>query len=113
MIFNTAPTYEQRLQAEVATINRLALTAYHQLVMQHRTMMAAFWANANGFTAQQIFDAYGTNAAAIFIKSAEMVAYIASQEDALGIPEADRYVIAMPNAYTINSDGTVTVGEPL
>ena len=113
MIFNTELTFEQRLAREISAINGMALTTYQQLVLQHRSMMICVWANPNGFTPQQIFDAYGTNGAALFMKSAEMVGYIASQEDALGIPLDERYTVAMPYQYTINGDGSVTVGEPL
>jgi hypothetical protein len=113
MIFGNTTTHQDRLAAEMRRINGLAIVTYRQLVTQHRALMEAFWANPNGFTPQEVFDKYGTNAVSIFIESSVMLTFISGREDILGIPVEQRYVVVIPFNYTINPDGTVTVGEPI
>jgi hypothetical protein len=73
-----------------------------QINMQHLTAFNNIWNNPD-FTPQQVLDSFGTDAARLFSDSSATQTFLAAV--------LDGYEPLTPTAaYTINNDGTVTVG---
>jgi len=99
-----------RTQAENVTLVKgfmvkLASGLYHQTVSQHARLFQQFWENRK-VSPQEILDEYGTDAAQLFAYSSQLQAL------AKGI-NPDYEPLVPPYAFTINRDGTVTVGEKI
>jgi hypothetical protein len=62
------------------------------------------WANPQGLEPQEIFDAFDKDAATLFDIANKTAQFILSVDPDFAVPE-------IPYLYTINQDGTVTVGE--
>ena len=73
-----------------------------QLQGQFTSMFASVWLNPE-LTAQEVFDAFGTDAAAMFMIAAQTQGFLNTLKpgSCTQIP---------PKTYTINADGTVSVG---
>ena len=94
-------------RAAAALKNRMVMSVT-QFVKQYQNAFDAIWNRTDGIEPQAILDAFGTDAAELFSKSAATRDYILAL-DANLLPEAYR---APPLPVTINSDGTVSVGSP-
>jgi hypothetical protein len=69
---------------------------------QHRGAFNQIWNNEE-FTPQEIMDAYGTNAAKLFIDSS-------ATQNFLAVVLEGYVPLVPPQPFTINQDGTVTIG---
>jgi hypothetical protein len=70
---------------------------------KHMSAFRKFWYNPNA-TPQEICDKFGTNAKEVFIASKATEDYIKILDETYKAPE-------VPYEFTINADGTVTIGE--
>lgn len=75
-----------------------------QLIINVRVSFSLIW-NSNGITPQEILDAFGKDAASLFIASAKAQKLIKELYP-------DYQFLIAPEKITLNPDGTVTVGEP-
>jgi hypothetical protein len=103
-------TTEDKTQAEKVTrikgsMVKLASGIYRQTVMLHTRLFNQLWKNPKA-SPQEILDEYGTEAAQLFSFSSQL------QAMALGINPAYEPLVS-PYEFTINSDGTVTVGDKI
>ena len=77
---------------------------YNTIIQRHNALWNMIWNNRLGFTPQQIFDQFGTEASELFVFSGQMQTMLVSINS--------EYVpLVPPYNYTINADGTVTVGD--
>jgi hypothetical protein len=72
----------------------------------HRRGMALMWEVEGSTGPQQVFDQFGGQAAELFVHGSALVQFIQGL-DPLFVPSP------IPFEFTINEDGTVTVGEPV
>lgn len=101
-----APPTTTQLQAQlkgqvVSSTNQL----FRTLQSSYDKNFSAVWANPS-LTPQQVFDAFGTDAAQLFVIAGATATM-------LNTIVPNTVVAAPPYNYTINSDGTVTVGAPI
>lgn len=87
---------------EIVNTNAVSL---NMLERAHRRNFNAIWFN-DRFSPQEIIDSFGTDVKDLFIASKATQDYIKAFN-----PEYE-YLIP-PRAFTINEDGTVTIGELL
>jgi hypothetical protein len=76
---------------------------FNYLEQEFNNLMQEFWENSAGLTPQQVFDAYGTDAAQWFALANDL----ANMMNAI-VPNTVDPTPPLP--YTINPDGTVKVG---
>lgn len=86
----------------VSRIKNLNSQLYRNTVLQHKLIFNTIWKNVD-FTPQQICDGFGTDTAALFQLSNDLQTTFKTAN-----PEYE--VLNPPNAVTINTDGTVTIG---
>jgi hypothetical protein len=97
----TAQLQKQLKMQMTGQLNQL----YSQIIKVSVSNFNAIWSNPK-LTPQQCFDAFGTNAA-------NLLQVYATMQTAMNAIVPDSLPQAAPNALTVNSDGTVTVGAPL
>jgi len=102
----TPPTTEQKQQQTVLRIQRQATHLFSQMGQTYEGIKQSVWGNQQGLTPQEVFDALGTNGAELFQLSALLV-------QAVNAAKPDTLDPAQPYEFTINEDGTVTVGDPV
>lgn len=102
-IQTTELTKEQKLEDLKEQIKRQSFMAILSLKNQQKHLFGMIW-NHGTFTPQEILDSFGTSAVELFVVSKNI-------EDLLeaALPNYERLVV--PYEYTINQDGTVTVGN--
>jgi hypothetical protein len=88
----------------VASIKSSNQALYNTILNAVASGFKSVWDNKK-FTAQEIFDGFGTDAKDLFILSASL-------QDLIKHVNPDYQPIAPPKDFTINEDGTVTVIEP-
>lgn len=99
------------LQERTSTrILNLSRAGYDQLVRLQREGIQLVWKNRDGLTPQQVCDGLGTKAAKVFAVHAALTDALVAAQTADGIPVN----VATPtHAFTVNEDGTVTIGVSL
>ena len=101
------PTTEQKQTRVNNRIKRLSVDTLNHIKAQHREMMQAVWNNPAGLTPQQVMDAFGSEAAELFQLSDQLLTMLGNvKPDDPYLAEAEA-----PYNYTINDDGTVTIGD--
>jgi len=84
------------------SIRNLSGKMYNRLKAEHSTIFRMIWNNSEGFSAQEILDDFGTDAAELFNLSSQMQIMLA-QIDSSYVP------LLPPNEFTIQEDGTVII----
>jgi len=78
-------------------------TLFAHLKAEHERLAQIVWNNPRGMTPQEVLDGFGADAAELFRLSSLLV-------QVLNEAEPGGYPYQTPNEFTINGDGTVTVG---
>jgi len=99
-------TIEQKQELVTAQIEQQAFKAHSTLVKTYQDLYDRVWENRLGLTPQQVFDGLGTQGVELFKLSHLLVTIVNSAQ-----PGTIKLI--QPYEYTINPDGTVTVGKPL
>jgi hypothetical protein len=102
------PTVENRARAIATQIDKARSFIVHQLVNTTKNTFRNVWYNPE-VTPQEIFNEFGTNASIIFRDHAAAVQCVLTI-DSTALSPAD---YTPPFEYTINQDGSVTVGTPI
>lgn len=105
---NSKPTVEQNQAGAADDIRRLAKLGWRRLLELHSDGLQLVWDNNRGLTPQQVCDGLGTDAANAFAFHRALgeflVAAAAREGVTLNLP--------MPKkGFTVNLDGTVTIGK--
>lgn len=93
-----------KLEQTESNIRKVNIALHDTIKRQHSYIFNTIWYNPDGLSAQDIFDAFGTESHELFTFS-QSIQTLLHQIDSNYIP------LSPPNDYTINADGTVTVGE--
>lgn len=99
-------TVERQVRARDA-IKQRSTQAFQMLKGTAMSLAQIVWANPEGLTPQEVLDAVGHDAAALF-----QVSSLVSQILAIATGEAPAAVMPPGWTYTINPDGTVAVTKP-
>ena len=99
-------TVAQKQELVIRQIEQRAFKTHETLVATYRDLYDRVWENRLGLTPQQVFDGLGTQGVELFKLSQLLVTTVNSATPgSIGATQ--------PYDYTINPDGTVTVGDPL
>lgn len=102
----TNPTKESNQRKVAEQILELAAHTHRQTVSQQNDGISILWNNYMGLTPQEVCDALGTDAAKIFRMHSLLTTYLVAVAEVDGISAE----VSVPtNAFTANSDGTVTI----
>jgi hypothetical protein len=103
----TPPTRIAIPPAKLVSIHKQYLNATLATILATRQkLLSDVWANPDGYTSQQVFDAYGVNAGWLVTMSGSLEAMLGQID-----PTAAAHTpFTPPLPLTINADGTVTVG---
>jgi len=99
------PTTEEKLEATEQKVKHLCKNMFEHINNNHSLIWDLVWNNKLGFTPQEVIDTFGTDAKDLFELSDGIQTLAASAC-------SDYVVKTTPNEYTVNPDGTVTIGEP-
>lgn len=99
-------TLEQKKERTKIRIARKSYETFQGLVGTYVELKQTVWENPQGLTPQQVFDALGTNGGELFSLSTLLVTTVNTV-----IPGT--LTDTHPYEFTINPDGTVTVGNPV
>jgi hypothetical protein len=104
---NPTPTTEQKQTRVRNRVKRMSTDLLTRIKSQHQEIMQAVWNNPAGLTPQQVMDAFGSEAAELFQLSDQLLTMLGN------VKPDDPYLeeAAAPYNYTINDDGTVTIGD--
>jgi hypothetical protein len=91
--------------AAANAITAMSRRTFRDCAAAHRRLFDLFWNNPRA-TPQEIAAALGTSALALFTAHAALGAAIEA-----AVPGTVTY--APPRAYTVNPDGSLTVGDPV
>lgn len=94
-------TVDQQKSQITASMN----LGFNRLNQTFTKIFQQIWVNPN-FTPQQIMDAFGSDAASLFQLSGQV-------QDLLNTIVPNVNQLTPPNAFTINQDGTVTIGAKI
>ena len=99
-------TETEKLDAIVDTIKSKAIRSLSRFQREQVQIFNMIW-NSYENTPQEILDKFGTDAVELFIASK-------NAEDYLTLVLGDRYTpLVVPYEFTINEDGSVTVGDKI
>jgi len=110
LIDNTTPgqqelSLEQKQTRAKNRIKNAAKNIYETVKNKHDQLWNVVWDNPAGLTPQEVIDAFGTDAKELFTYSQSLQTLLSEANE--------NYVVKVtPNLVTINTDGSVTVGEP-
>lgn len=99
-------TVAQKQNRVKMQIERKIWEAFAGLVGIHNDLKNGVWNNPQELTPQEVFDALGTNSGELFALSTLLVNTVNAAKPGTLVDEH-------PYNYTINPDGTVTVGDPV
>lgn len=97
-------TTEQKQERVKKQIARKSFETLQGLVGSYNDIRQMAWENRAGLTPQEVFDAIGANGAELFQLSALLV-------NTVNTAKPDTLDSSQPYEFTINPDGTVTVGD--
>ncbi len=80
--------------------------SFQRLSRDFTNMFSQVWANNDGLTPQQVMDAFGANASQLFLLAGATETY-------LNTIVPGTITQSPPYAFTINQDGTVTIGAAI
>ena len=103
-LFQTTPTTPN---TEVDDSKKNINTSFSAFVELFKREYDRFWRNENGFTPQQMADAWGTDVVAMFTNSTVTKNFINSVDPNL----LDVFYQSPPMNITVNPNGTVTLSE--
>jgi len=99
------PTHQQQIEMQYSQIRNMSKVLYNLMFEKHGLIFREIW-NCPTVSPQEIMDMYGTDAVLLFLFSSQIQNLLASSNP--------NYVpLAPPYQYTINPDGTVTIGDPI
>lgn len=98
-------TQEEKTKDAVRGMNSHAVASVENAKNNYRTAFNLLWDNENA-TPQEICDALGNQAYKLFENAMIWISAITKLDPTWVYPPA-------PNEFTINPDGTVTIGEPI
>jgi hypothetical protein len=98
---STLTTAQKQAKAK-ATINGGVNALYRQMLTTYNSAMESVWANADGLTPQEVFNAFGTNGGEL-VRLATLLKTTINTATPNTIPDSSV-------SLTVNNDGTVTVG---
>lgn len=93
----------ETVEATVQKIKKANTNFYNVIRVLHESGFNLVWDNPN-HTAKEIIDAMGTDAVALFRVSGGI-------QDLCAMIDPNYAPLVPPKAFTINEDGTVTIGE--
>lgn len=99
-------TLEQKQELVKKRIAKKSYETLQGLIGAYGDIKTMVWNNQQGLTPQEVFDALGTNGAELFQLSGLLVQTVNAAKPGAINP-------AQPYEFTINEDGTVTVGNPV
>lgn len=99
-------TLAQKQERTKVRIARKSYETYQGLIGSYTDIREMVWNNQQGLTPQQVFDALGTDAAEMFQLSGLLV-------QTVNAVKPDTLSAAQPYEFTVNDDGTVTVGNEI
>ena len=99
-------TIEQKQQRAARRIKQMATELFSGMGDTYQGIREIVWQNPQGLTPQQVFDALGTEGAELFQLSSLLV-------QTVNAAKPDTLDGSQPYNFTVNDDGTVTVGEPV
>lgn len=100
----TDPTKEELTNRNNARIKKIALNIYRTMQNRHESVWDMIWNNKDGLTPQEVLDSFGPDAAELFLFSSNIQTMLATA--GAGYSPVDT-----PNEFTVNPDGTVTIGD--
>lgn len=101
---NTEISTEAKQELAAKRIKRTVIATYGQLQNAQSQLAQAVFANPQGLTPQQVFDALGTEAGELVALNAALISFLSTIT-------GEAVSFTPPVAYTISSDGTITVSE--
>ena len=99
----TELTKEQKLDITEKRVRRQCKSMFAQIKNNHLLLWDLIWNNDQGLSPQEVLDKMGTDAAELFELS-DSIQQLASSAC------MDYVAKVTPNEYTLNEDGTVTLG---
>lgn len=100
------PTLEQKKERVSRRIKQKSTETLFGLIGTYEELKTIVWENPQGLTPQQVFDSLGTSAGELFQLSAVLV-------QTVNTVQPNTLDAAQPYQFTVNPDGTVTVGDPV
>lgn len=97
------PTLDQKKVRVKMQMSQAMQMSFNRLVQDFNRSFEMVWNNPMGLSAQEVFDAFGVNAAQLFQIAGATQGLINTL-----VPNTSTAV--PPNAYVLNQDGTVTIG---
>ena len=97
-------TLEEKQERVAKRIKQEATNLFTGMAGTYQTLKQIVWENPAGLTPQEVFDALGSDSAQLFQLSALLVQTVNAAQPGTLDP-------AQPYNFTINPDGTVTVGD--
>jgi hypothetical protein len=100
-IFDTTP-------AGIAKGELVSVSAalFHEIKQRHTVIYNKMWNPPEGVTTQNVLDLFGTDAASLFVTSKTL-------QDLMESVDSTYERLVPPNAFVVNDDGTVTIGDPV
>jgi len=96
-------TTEQKAKQDHKYICTMFRNIRDRIEEEHNIIWNIIWNNERGLTAQEVLDDFGTDAYDLFLFS-NSIQSLLSEAD----PEYNHLVT--PSEYTVNTDGTITIG---
>ena len=103
-IITKEPTTEELLTLMKNRVKNNSRRIFNNVRQQHTNIFDTIWNNPNGFSPQEVLDEFGTDAVELFTFSLSIQTML-TQADPTYI------YLNTPNLYTLNDNGTVTVGD--
>jgi hypothetical protein len=99
-------TLEQKQDRVSTQIKRKSFETFQGLIGSYTDIKKRVWDNPQGLTPQEVMDSLGTSAAELFQLSSLLVTTV-------NTAQPDTLDASQPYEFTINPDGTVTVGAEI
>ena len=99
-------TTEQKQQQAALRVQNQATQLFRQVGQSYQQIAQTIFANQNGLTPQQVFDAIGANSVELRMLAEALVTLTNT-----AVPDA--LPTEFPFELTSNQDGTITVGDPV
>lgn len=100
------PTLAEKQTRVSRRIKQKSTETLFGLIGTYTELMQTVWQNPAGLSPQQVFEGLGTDASQLFSLATVLVTTV-------NTVQPGTLVDAHPYNYTINEDGTVTVGDPV
>lgn len=101
-----ALTTDAKQQIAAQTIVTQLNTMLSKITTGYSAIFDRVWNDPNGLTPQQVCDALATNAGQLFLLASSLKTLVNSAK-------SNAITLTEPNQFTIDQDGTVTIGDPV